>query len=79
MPSIKEQIRRKMEKELDMDTEPDFKSTNGLEFLCARHWMRGFIYYKVGTCHGIYTADENNFQILAIVNDQPGNGHLQDV
>lgn len=68
-----------MEKELEITTEPEFKSTNELEFLCARHWMKGFIAYKVGTCHGIYTSDENNFQILAVVNESPGNGHLQDV
>lgn len=80
MPSIREQIRRKMDKELNLNNEPEFKSTNGLDFLCAP-WIAGsgFVAFKIGTCHGLYGSDEKNFQILSIINDSPGNGHLQDV
>jgi len=35
--------------------------------------------FRVGTCHGIYTAKPNAYQIIAINNECPGNGHFEDV
>jgi len=38
-------------------------------------WMR----FKIGTCTGLWSASEYSYNILAIDNDKPGNGHLKDV
>ena len=35
--------------------------------------------FRVGTCHGMYCCTEKTYDIIAIENDQKGNGHLQDV
>lgn len=35
--------------------------------------------FKVGTCYGQWGFTENCFYILSILNEQPGNGHLNDV
>lgn len=35
--------------------------------------------FRVGTCDGIYTATEKTYQIIAVTNDNPGNGHFDDV
>jgi len=37
------------------------------------------ICFKVGTCHGMYCVTEKTYDIIAIENDEKGNGHLQDV
>ena len=70
------------------------KTTHNLEFY-ERPWKFGLYInslwknkgkkcdtykcYKVGTCHGLYTCSDKSFKILAIMNNQPGNGHLDDV
>ena len=58
----------------------EFKSTHNLDFYAAT-WDRhpDYTKFKVGTCHGLYTANGNTYELLAIVNDEPNNGHLQDV
>ena len=38
-----------------------------------------FINFKVGTCHGMFTATDEAYQLVAVMNDQPGNGHFTDV
>ena len=35
--------------------------------------------FRVGTCHGNYTWDKKSYIIITIINEQKGNGHLQDV
>jgi|SRR5882757_3099554 len=35
--------------------------------------------FRVGTCEGLWSATENTYDILAIINNSPGNGHLEDV
>lgn len=35
--------------------------------------------FRVGTCHGLFGYDKTYYFILAIGNDQPGNGHFEDV
>lgn len=35
--------------------------------------------FRVGTCDGIYTATPKAYQIIAITNNVPGNGHFEDV
>lgn len=46
----------------------------------SRPWIMGqFIEFRVGTCHGLWKCRNNEYQILAIENDEKGNGHLDDV
>ena len=80
MPSIKQEIKRKVDKSNKLkDKTPQFKSTHELDFMWAPHWDKNFVQFKIGTCHGLYTSSASAYQILAISNDNPGNGHLQDV
>ena len=61
-----------------------FKSTNNLLFYSAPYelnmdkyndWMR----FQIGTCHGLWTCNKKEYKILAVLNDNIGNGHFQDV
>lgn len=57
-----------------------FQSTHKLDFLCCPwerdpEWSR----FKIGTCSGLWRSTETYYDILAIDNEEPGNGHLQDV
>ena len=57
-----------------------FESTHKLDFECAEwpislEWTQ----YRVGTCHGLWMASEGCYDILAVQNDKPGNGHFEDV
>jgi len=62
----------------------EFKSTHNLEFLSA-HWNNplntdGWQVFKIGTCGGQWRSSwPNCYEILTIINDNPGNGHLDDV
>src|SRR6188768_4484540 len=55
------------------------KTSHNLDFLVADwtnpEWKR----FKVGTCFGLWNSTPTAYQILAIVNDKPGNGHFDDV
>lgn len=55
-------------------------TTHSLGFFC-RPWHRDpeWTDFQVGTCHGLYKATKGAYEILAINNDSPGNGHFQDV
>lgn len=57
-----------------------FTTTHKLDFEVTA-WIRSEDFYKfrVGTCHGLWRATETTYDILAIYNDQSGNGHLDDV
>lgn len=54
-----------------------------LDFLSC-HWDNPFNYegwklFKIGTCHGQWTATKDSYDILSVINEVPGNGHLNDV
>lgn len=60
-----------------------FKTTHDLPFLSKR-WDSAFNFdglqeFKIGTCIGQWTSTKETYDIISIVNDQPGNGHLEDV
>lgn len=38
-----------------------------------------FMRFRVGTCDGLWTSTETSYDILAITNNAPGNGHFEDV
>lgn len=35
--------------------------------------------FQVGTCHGQWRAVPGAYEILSVMNDEPGNGHFEDV
>lgn len=39
----------------------------------------GWIEFKVGTCIGIFLVTDKTYDIVAIENENPGNGHFEDV
>jgi hypothetical protein len=39
------------------------------------NWMR----FRVGTCEGLWTSEDDSYTILAVTNNEPGNGHFDDV
>lgn len=80
MPSTKQSIVRSINKSNKLQKKDVvFKSTNNIIFEVAPHFDKDVLHYRVGTCTGIYSWDANNYNIIAIVNDKQGNGHLQDV
>lgn len=59
--------------------EKPFESSHELDFLSCpwevdREWNR----FKIGTCHGLWNCVADAYQILAVDNDYPGNGHFED-
>lgn len=64
-----------------------FESTHKLSFEAAEWEMAkvlpwlggGVIRFRVGTCEGIYSVTDKSYIIIAINNNAPGNGHLNDV
>src|SRR5688572_19885016 len=38
-----------------------------------------FSKFRIGTCEGLWRSTTSSYDILAITNNQPGNGHLEDV
>lgn len=56
------------------------KTTHNLDFeACA--WPRdpSIMLFKIGTCNGQWYSTDLSYTILSILNDNPGNGHLNDV
>lgn len=39
----------------------------------------GFRRFRIGTCEGLWRSTANAYEILAVNNDSPGNGHFQHV
>jgi len=35
--------------------------------------------FRIGTCEGLFCATPISFDILAVINSMPGNGHFNDV
>ena len=81
MPSVKQMLTKTIEKSNKLKKAKDiqFKSTNNLVFEVAPHFAQDVSYYRVGTCRGIYSFDANTYTIIAVENDNKGNGHIQDV
>ena len=38
-----------------------------------------FKLFRIGTCEGTWNSTDDSYQILAIINNKPGNGHFEDV
>jgi hypothetical protein len=58
----------------------DIKTSHGLDFLCAEYPPdKDVSLFKIGTCHGQWYCQGQTYVILSVMNDEPGNGHLEDV
>lgn len=38
-----------------------------------------YMLFRIGTCVGQWRATRDAYEILSIINEEPGNGHLNDV
>ena len=56
-----------------------FTSTHNLQFGIAPCTTADFTRFKIGTCEGLWRATAKTYDILAIINTEPGNGHFIDV
>ena len=56
-----------------------FQSSHSLDFEVADWIMGPYVQFRIGTCHGLWNATANSYDILAIDNKEKGNGHLEDV
>jgi len=55
------------------------KTTHDLHFEIAPWITPDFDRFRVGTCTGIWSSDEQYYSILGIDNSDKGNGHFEDV
>ena len=59
-----------------------FKSTHHLKFKTGPHIVEGapsgLEKFKIGSVHGLWREGETVIEIWAIINDEPGNGHMDD-
>lgn len=56
------------------------RTTHNLDFMaCEDPFGNGIMRYQIGTCGGQYEFMPFCIAIISVVNDQPGNGHLDDV
>lgn len=65
-------------KELKDKIEP-FKTTHDLPFEVAAWLTSNFMRFRIGTCNGLWRCTNEFYDILAIDNTKPGNGHFNDV
>jgi hypothetical protein len=56
-----------------------FQSSHILDFEVTNWIMGPYIQFRIGTCHGLWNATGESYDILAIDNKEKGNGHLEDV
>lgn len=55
-------------------------TTHALAFECRPwHIDDEWTDFRVGTCHGLYRAQGDAYEMLAIDNHEPHNGHFEDV
>lgn len=56
------------------------KTSHNLPFESAT-WPRNpaIQVFRVGTCHGQWLSTELAYCIISVINESPGNGHLEDV
>ena len=61
--------------------EKPFQSTHNLPFEVGGpfRWDVDFTHFKVGTVTGLWKTEGKAYIILAILNHQPGNHHLDDM
>jgi len=47
----------------------------------SRPWERGFgiQVFRIGSCEGQWMCTESAYCIISVINNNPGNGHLDDV
>lgn len=60
-----------------------FKSSHKLKFFTAPHIVggapSGMEKFEIGTVHGLWVQSRMSIDIFACINDEPGNGHMDDV
>jgi hypothetical protein len=56
-----------------------FRSTHGLTFEASPWKVKPWYQFNIGTCCGQWRDKEKSYEVLSIINDVPGNGHLDDV
>ena len=56
-----------------------FVSEHKLKFEVAGWIFPEFMQYRIGTCSGLWRVTDTTYDILAITNHSPGNGHFGDV
>lgn len=63
-----------------MIIEKPFQSTHGLIFETGGPFRHdpAFTHFRIGTVNGIYSAIPDAYIVLAILNNVPGNGHMDD-
>jgi len=59
--------------------EVQFKSTNNLDFETAIGVGFDTMRFRVGTCEGLFSCSDGCYNIIAVINNDSGNGHFQDV
>jgi len=57
----------------------EFQTTHKLAFEVGDWPFGDFHRFRIGTCHGLWRATDTSYDILAIDNQVPGNGHFNDV
>lgn len=62
-----------------MDEQNGIITTHKLDFLVGEWRTPDWLRFKVGSCGGLWWSLPDCYLILSIINDIPGNGHLQDV
>lgn len=57
-----------------------FRSTHKLIFeACPWPRDKSIMLFRIGTCEGQWFSEEMCFCIISVINNKPGNGHLEDV
>lgn len=61
-----------------------FKTEHNLPFESAPYVQNiddknNWLLFRVGTCEGMWCSTDKSYDILAVINNTPGNGHLTDV
>ena len=62
-----------------MSKDRHLTTDHDLPFEVAKWILPDFLVYRVGTCHGLWRSTDTSYDILAVTNDNPGNGHFGDV
>lgn len=60
--------------------EKPFRSSHNLAFEMAPfEYDPAFFRFRIGTCDGLWTTGDKAYIIVAVTNNEPGNGHFEDV
>jgi hypothetical protein len=54
------------------------KTTHNLDFESAPY-ATGIFRFRIGTCSGQWGSCKDCYYIMSVFNEEPGNGHLEDV